>query len=221
MDSQVHESHVLFAQEGNLFIIKLLLVFGADANFLSSKELLTPLDVAVECNHAQAIDLLQQIGAVQGELAKKHCFDAKIPRLKSFHDTAKMKLLAQQRLKLLSARQHPVNGDGNLNGNGYHCNNGYKQNPTGLVSGADHNGDMESGAACNGEEGTERERLYSNQSLQGVTLKDMEDGHTLSTLYERLQQCINVTLDISGIIGCNSNYYGKKLNTLCCRFFQC
>ncbi len=47
-------------------------------------------------------------------------------------------------------------------------------------------------------EGAMRDRVFSNQSLSGVTLKDMDDGNTLSTLYERLQQCINMTLDISG-----------------------
>jgi hypothetical protein len=47
-----------------------------------------------------------------------------------------------------------------------------------------------------------RVRLFSNQSLSQVTLKDIEDGHTLSTLYERLQQCINMTFELSG--GCDS-----------------
>ena len=42
-----------------------------------------------------------------------------------------------------------------------------------------------------------RERLYS-QNLSYVTLKDTEDGNTLSTLHERLQQCINMSLDRSG-----------------------
>lgn len=42
-----------------------------------------------------------------------------------------------------------------------------------------------------------RGRSYS-QHLSRVTLKDMEDGSTLSTLYERLQQCVNMSLDNSG-----------------------
>ena len=42
-----------------------------------------------------------------------------------------------------------------------------------------------------------RGRLYS-QSLSCTTLKNMEEGNTLSTLYDRLQQCINMSLDCSG-----------------------
>ena len=45
-----------------------------------------------------------------------------------------------------------------------------------------------------------RKRLFSNQSLSDMTLKDMEDGKTLSTLYERLQQCINIQYEISGTV---------------------
>lgn len=48
-----------------------------------------------------------------------------------------------------------------------------------------------------------RERLFSNQSLHSATLKDMEDGNTLSTLHERLQQCINMKLELSGYLVCN------------------
>jgi hypothetical protein len=43
-----------------------------------------------------------------------------------------------------------------------------------------------------------RERSYS-QNMSYATFKDMEDGNTLSTLYERLQQCVNMSLDSSGI----------------------
>ena len=42
-----------------------------------------------------------------------------------------------------------------------------------------------------------RGRLCS-QNLSAATLKDMEDGNTVSTLYERLQQCINIALSHPG-----------------------
>ncbi len=57
------------------------------------------------------------------------------------------------------------------------------------------NDDLDEDECVEGAE--KRERMFS-QSLSRVTLKDMEDGHTLSTLYERLQQCININLEISG-----------------------
>ena len=60
------------------------------------------------------------------------------------------------------------------------------------------NVNMVDGGARNGTQEGMRERMFSNQSLSHVTLKDMEDGNTLSTLYERLQQCVNMTLEISG-----------------------
>ena len=193
-------------QEGNIHVVKLLLVFGADVNSLNS-ELATALDVAVECDNEQAIALLQAVGAVQGEQARKACFDAKIPRLKSFHDTAKIKAhLSLQRQRALVAKQTrnvhrrnesvdsgcPLNSNG---GDGETDELGSQLSPTACASGG---GGEEGGVFSDQEEEGARERLFSNQSLNKVTLKDMEDGNTLSTLYERLQQCINITLDISG-----------------------
>lgn len=100
-------------QEGNFHIIKLLLIFGAEVNALDGRLLTTPLDIAVYQNHEQAIQLLQLLGAVQGESAKTF-FNTGIPRLKSFHDEAKTKmLLAKRRKELWSALE-------NGNGNGYH-----------------------------------------------------------------------------------------------------
>ena len=70
------------------------------------------------------------------------------------------------------------------------------------------NGNLDAGQGSCREE--LRERLFSNQSLSRVTLRDMEDGNTLSTLYERLQQCINMTYDLSG--GC---LWSRGLYILC------
>lgn len=174
-------------QEGSLHVIKLLLIFGAEVSLLNSV-LLTPLDVAVQSGNEEAIGLLQQLGAVQGDLAKRS-FGTSIPRLKSFYDTAKMKAqLAKQRKKRSN------------------CANGITAAQTvgnGVVNGSLHMGEVGGGEGTplgtveeEGESG--RERLFSSQSLSHVTLRDMEDGNTLSTLYERLQQCINMTLDLSG-----------------------
>ena len=51
--------------------------------------------------------------------------------------------------------------------------------------------------------------LCSSSSLSFVTLKDMEDGNTFSTLYDRLQQCINMNLDLSGI---NANIVASAMS---------
>lgn len=217
-------------QQGNLHVIKLLLIFGANINDLNG-DLLTALDVAVDCGSEQAISLLQRLGAVQGEIAKKRSFNTSIPRLKSFLDTAKIKAqLAQRRMKSLNESrkfsndesysepyQYSVNGhNGNADAHGS-CSvasgieasvasegvtlNGYASGG-GMRNGinAQHDfGDFPVHEAVEEEDfGEGRERLFSNQSLHRVTLKDMEDGTTLSTLYERLQQCINIKLDLSG-----------------------
>ena len=90
---------------------------------------------------------------------------------------------------------------------GYHCNPGEQpgseahSGDEALTNGANGCDSQYLSPAFSGEVDffavDARERLFSNQSLDGMTLKDMEDGNTLSTLYERLQQCINITLDIS------------------------
>lgn len=183
-------------------------------NYLDS-ELLTALDVAVECNNEQAIALLQAIGAMQGELVKKPCFGAKLRRLNTFYDTSKIKAkLAMQRQKALISQRKRVNGNVRPNisvDSGYHAEgvnsngdssdgvhtgnaNGYDSHLSPATARASGTGDPEGGVFV---EDSMRERLFSNQSLEGMTLKDMEDGNTLSTLYERLQQCINITLDIT------------------------
>lgn len=214
-------------QQGNLHVIKLLLIFGADINDLNG-DLLTALDVAVDCGSEQAISLLQRLGAVQGEIAKKRSFSTSIPRLKSFLDTAKIKAqLAQRRMKSLNESrkvssdesysepyQYSVNGhNGNADAHGS-CSvasgieasvasegvtlNGYGGMRNRINAQHDF-GDFPVHEAVEQEDfGEGRERLFSNQSLCRVTLKDMEDGTTLSTLYERLQQCINIKLDLSG-----------------------
>lgn len=222
-------------QEANLHIVKLLLVFGANVNFLDSK-LRTALDVAVECNNEQAITLLQALGALQGEVAKKSCFDAKIPRLKSFYDTAKIKskLMARRQAALIARSRHRQVNENDAQSNGYHHGaeergasngvalsavangHGSHLNPPAMVNGAIAK-DVGKGGVS--EEDIMRERLFSNQSLERMTLKDMEDGNTLSTLYERLQQCINITLDISGKLFSFLAYLHNF--TLCChRIFQ-
>ncbi len=219
---------------GNYHVIKLLLVFGATVNSLNS-QLLTPLDVAVECCNDQAISLLQSLGAVQGEVAKKLSFNTAIPRLKSFYDTAKMKsLLAQKMGKLrdLNTNKHHING------NGYHssssspafdvaksnghlqCNDAYNSGRDGEAHSITNastftNGVTDSESSIDGnemtngiaslssagshqEDNTSLSKRVSCHSLSHVTLKDMEDGNTFLALHERLQQCININLDLSG-----------------------
>ena len=154
---------------------------------LLNSMLLTPLDVAVQCGHEKAIALLQQLGAVQGDLAK-HSFGASIPRLKSFYDTGKMKA---QLAKLRQKHRNYANG----------ANAAASQSvANGDVNGAQHGGTWDKVGTTleTVEEEDGRERLFSSQSLSHVTLRDMEDGNTLSTLYERLHQCINMTFDLSG-----------------------
>lgn len=104
----------------------------------------------------------------------------------------------------------PVGNGYMAQGNSCHTPGGSQVNGCGLHIGNDKESFHKSGdtleqqnanmGVClglvNGEE--LRERLFSNQSLSHVTLRDMEDGNTLSTLYERLQQCINMTYDLSG-----------------------
>lgn len=165
--------------------MKLLLIFGAEVNSLDSG-FQTPLDVAVDRNSEKAIALLQMLGGVQGELVKMCHFNARIPRLNTIHDTAKIKA---QVAKLRAKSQR----------NGYREPEGSSPVANGYST-EQHNGNLDMGKGDEGldVEETVRERLFSNQSLSHVTLKDMEDGNTLSTLYERLNQCINMTFELSG-----------------------
>ena len=128
----------------------------------------TPLDVALEMNHMGMVDMLVSVGGLTRDLLNS---DKRLPRLMSFKDKAMA--------KGLPATIEEV--DGEVAQNGY--TNGIAGN--GVLSGSQRESDF-------------RERTFSTQSFQGATLKDMEDGKTLSTLYERLQQCINIQLELSG-----------------------
>ena len=215
-------------KSGNHHVIKLLLVFEANINSLNS-QLSTPLDIAVESKNDAVISLLQSLGAVQGEIAKTRSFSAAIPRLKSFYDTAKMKsLLSQRRMKMkeLNAKRGIANGvqarssgstlniNGHLHINGMQSSEDKEARTVTITSANGVNGvdgiEMKTDKASEGGTGScdapiqceedvpTRQRLHS--SICRATLRDMEDGNTLSTLYERLQQCINITLDLSGIV---------------------
>lgn len=173
-------------QHGNLHVIRLLLVFGAGVNSLDSG-LLTPLDVAVDTKNRKAIVLLQQLGGVEGELAKMFHFTARIPRLNTFHDPATIK----RQVAKVRARSQIC-----LARNGSH--ESAANASTAACESSGESGDSENMEVGVVSRGGELERTFSNQSLSLVTLKDMEDGNTLSTLYERLQQCINMTLELSG-----------------------
>ena len=215
-------------KSGNHRVVQLLLTFGADLNSLN-RELLTPLDVAVECSNEPVICLLQSLGAVQGEVAKKLSFSAPIPRLKSFYDTAKMKLLlAQKRAKMrklnanrLQNSYHSTSSESaEINGhqqyNGIHgskdegtCTNGIisadvttsgesSMDRTEMVDGTALGSNAKTHVRFRAEEDIASEGLHSSHSLSLATLGDMENGDTFLPLHERLQQCININLELSG-----------------------
>lgn len=202
----------LAVQEGSLHVVKLLLIFGAEVNSLDSG-FLTPLDIAVDCNSEKAIALLQTLGGVQGESVKMRHFNAaRIPRLNTIHDTAKIKA-QMARLRAESKRNgyhEPDDSAPVLNGHntGGTCEGGPYYIHDDAGTGTNGNGNLDVGRGdvegLDTEE-SQRERLFSNQSLSHVTLKDMEDGNTLSTLCERLQQCINMTFELSGSFSANTD----------------
>lgn len=142
------------------------------------------------CGNEKGIVLLQSLGGVEGELAKTRSFNAIIPRLKTMHDTAKVKAQLAKFRERAWKRNILKDDDGWLESASARsfCQG---EGPMQIEKLEERNEELEE---------TLRARLFSNQSLDSVTLKDMEDGHTLSTLYERLQQCINMTLELSGSI---------------------
>ena len=188
------------------------------------------MDLAIEKNDKKVITLLQSLGAVEGDLAKKSMFNTDHPRLKSFCD--KMK---QTKIGIVNGNTYDTcdvnsglnecevqqsccqDGKSHLSDIGIVSTNTDKSKSglelecvsTSNMSSLEHKNSV-SNNSVNHEDYVRkvdvvdasfpdvRERLFSNQSLCLVTLKDMEDGRTLSTLYERLQQCINIKLELSG-----------------------
>lgn len=235
-----------------MHIVKLLLVFGANMNSLDSR-CLTPLDKAVEYNFEKAKVLLQSIGAVESKEAINCNFETCLPRLKSFHDTAKAKeRLKQLRMKSLSARRRYARYSTEAElGVGQSVSavtdelcNECEEGPVKLDKMATRNDSREyekSSVACGengvGEDGCDgghptrddihmdkptcedevnadaicpispggnmnvnifsRERTLTNQSLDNMTLGDMEDGRTLLTLSQRIDQYIEIKFNLS------------------------
>lgn len=218
-------------QAKNLRVVKILLGFGASINSLNCQGR-TPLDIAVEYNYEDVVILLQSLGAVQGELARRCSFGAALPQLKTLHDPANNKSrLRELRLRRRTCKEEnsngssaTVNGERGVvsaatNGDGdeddAHAKvkfsdavevNYYLNGSSTVEKQAD---DEKLQTNENGLEANFRQRSWSNQSLNSIRLKDMEDGKSLSTLYERIQQCVNITLELSGereipfLLNCN------------------
>ena len=214
----------MHTKNGNYHVLQLLIVFGANINSLDG-QLLTPLDVAVENGNEPMISLLQSLGAMQGDAAKKLNFSAPIPRLKTFYDTAKMKALLAKEKEELNMNRLQSNGSAHSNAtselSGHQQCNGVHQTVIGSdkVHGSKTmtNGDSVGGAELtNGTAivdgsplasncGTSAQyhddgskTLHSRHSLSLITLGDMENGNACISLHERLQQCININLELSG-----------------------
>ena len=201
-----------------MFIVKLLVTFGADVNFLDGQSL-TPLDKAIECNWEKAIVLLKSVGAIEGTMVKDVESTPCLSRLKSFHDTAKAKeRLRQLRMRSLSARRRidicqpdgapsleqgsEVEGKEDVAcGSSAAADNGCRDGEV-----RENNVNMKPSVPKFNQDDSDstgecfvgmRERLMTNQSLANVTLSDMENGNTLLVLSQRLQQYINIKLDLS------------------------
>lgn len=202
-------------KNGNYHVLQLLLVFGANINSLDSQQL-TPLDVAVESGNEPIISLLQSLGAVHGEAAKKLNFSAPIPRLKSFYDSAKMKALLAQRKAALNMNRLQLNGS--VHDSATSQSHEHQQcdgvNST-REAGSDKtvadetitNGDSVDGTASVDESSLASNSGASNRyqdigskrhTLSFITLGEMESGNSFISLHERLQQCININLELSG-----------------------
>ncbi len=170
--------------------MELLAIFGANLNALNQQSL-TPLDQALEVQFEPAILFLQSLGAGSASVAINCNFETILPRLKSFHDAVKIKeQLKQLRIKSLSARRHLsrytssgqlVGGEAGVGGAG----------GAGGVDMADSVDECWQSAGA-------RDRTFTNQSLEKVTLADMEEGATLLTLSQRLEGFINLRLEMSG-----------------------
>lgn len=172
---------------------------------------LTPLDRALEYNFEAATVLLQSVGAVAGRTSVNLNVGPSIPRLKSFHDTAKAKeRLKQLRMKSLSARRriygpereemkkgNPEDGEKAVACGGGFDNLSVREMRNGVPMTFFARDDRRECSPTYDEHIGMRGRLMSNQSLANVTLSDMEDGNTLLVLSHRLEQHINIKLDLS------------------------
>lgn len=163
-------------------MVKILITFEAEVNALNQAHH-TPLDFALEMRQMEIVDLLVSVGGLTGDLVVTS--QCKLPRLMSFKDDARRKV------KLAAIEEV----DSEVTPDHFGSSNSFKK-----------------GAVVNGvhQESSYRERALSTQSCESATLKDMEDGKTLTTLYERLQQCINVQLELSGKV---ERAYCKNLHS--------
>ena len=193
--------NILQLQERNIHIIKLLLVFGANVNSMDNN-FRTPLDKAMEYKLDNAIALLKSVGALEGKAARNRNTFASLPRLKAFHNTFKaMERLKDLRMKSLSAMRRIDNFDSKEECGAEQSSGNLKMEAVdgsgGEVAVPDAGKKPLNMARRMMKIAGMRERTLTNQSLDNATLSDMEDGNTLLYLSQRLEQYINIKLDLS------------------------
>lgn len=137
--------------------------------------------------------MLVSVGGKSGDLLPSNeanmTFGVKVPRLRSFHDLPLGNLaLEQDKLQESAPRLSPHGHTSPV----MSASPGYAASPV---------SDLE----C------------SLQRCESVSLRDMEDGKTLVSLHQRIQQCINYSLELSGV---TPNVYRSTSNLCICRAFD-
>ena len=213
-------------QETDHSLVKLLLSFGAKPNSLN-RNAETALDVAVRIGHNKIIELLNSVGGKNGEvyhqqfhkLPRLKSFHDTILMKRRLKKTEKSKNINESRkASTLETSGYTTNnkavtdnGEANSppheNGTPAPHQNGHPESLSHVsLDEVDTPKSTTTAAAAAAAGSVEqddiepesRERVMSHQSCECVRLVDLEDGMTLTTMYERLQQCINLTLEFSG-----------------------